>query len=191
MPKQFWALDYVSIYIYCCDLIKSVECKACMFLAYAICEAMTTLSSVFLCLFVAWAHVTCSITGLPLNRSLNWLIVTHVLLDLKWCLCGFDLPLGWRQNLCAIVPQNTALLNRLHAPLLQLLSAQMATPLLPLSMYSSSAESCLWSWPLLYSLCLLFTLVFICYFLARLQLQFSSTCVLSLKQFSVFTTLHP
>jgi hypothetical protein len=36
------------------------------------------------------------------------------------------------------------------APLLQLLSAQMATPLLPLGMYSSSAESSLWSSPLLY-----------------------------------------
>jgi hypothetical protein len=64
-----------------------------------------------LCLFVAWAHVTCSIIGLPLNRPFDWLIVVHVLLDLKWCLCGFDLPLGWRRDLCTIVHQNIVLLN--------------------------------------------------------------------------------
>jgi hypothetical protein len=83
-------------------------------------------------------------------------------------------------------------LNQLHAPLLQLLSVQMATPLLPLSMYSSSAESCLWSWPLLY------LVVFAVHFGVHLLFlgQVAATvqqyiCVLSLKQFFVFTTLHP
>ncbi len=69
-----------------------MECNACVFLAYVICEAMISLSFVFFsCLFVVWARVTCSIPGLPLDRLLDRLIVACVLLDLKWCLCGFDL----------------------------------------------------------------------------------------------------
>ncbi len=41
--------------------IHPAECNACMFLAYAVCEAVTTVSSVFLCPFVARARATCSI----------------------------------------------------------------------------------------------------------------------------------
>jgi hypothetical protein len=85
---QFSPLDSTSVNVYCCDLIQSAECNACVFLAYAMCEALTTLSSVFLCLFVAQVRANRSIVGLSLNRSLYWLIVAHVLSDLKWCLCG-------------------------------------------------------------------------------------------------------
>jgi hypothetical protein len=67
----------------------------------------------FSCLFVAWARVTCSILGLPSDRSLDRLIVVRVLLDLKWCLCGFDLLLGWRRDLCTVVHHYIALFNRL------------------------------------------------------------------------------
>jgi hypothetical protein len=41
--------------------IQPAECDACVFLAYAVCEVVTTLSSVFLCPFVARARATCSI----------------------------------------------------------------------------------------------------------------------------------
>lgn len=82
----------------------------------------------FSCLFVAWARVTCNIPGLPSNRSFDRLIVARVLLDLKWCLCGFDLLLGRRRDLCTIVHQYIALFNRLdYCSYFHL----VCTPLLP------------------------------------------------------------
>jgi hypothetical protein len=124
--------------------------------------------------------VTCSIPGLPSNRSLDWLIVVRVQLDLKWCLCGFDLPLGWRRDLCAIVHQYIALLNRLHYCSC---FRSVCTPLLPKVVFGVRLSSI--------TLCLLFILVFVCHFLARLRLQLNGACVLNLKQFSMFAALHP
>jgi hypothetical protein len=56
-----------------------MECNACGFLAYAICEAVTALSFVFFGLFVAWAHVTAASSVSPrIDHSID-------LLSLMFC----------------------------------------------------------------------------------------------------------
>jgi hypothetical protein len=142
---QFSPLNSASVNIYCCDLIRSAECNACVFLAYAICEALTTLSSVFLCLFVAWARANYSIAGLSLNRSFDSLIVGLKMVSL-WG------PSGWRQDPCTILPWNVALLNQLRCCNC---FHSVCTPFLlkvGCGVHLSSVSSCL-----------LFVSVFVCY----------------------------
>jgi hypothetical protein len=81
---QFSPLNSASVNIYSCDLIRSAECNACVFLAYAICEALTTLSSVFFCVYLLPGPV--QTIALPVSRWIDRSI--HLLSDSKWCLCG-------------------------------------------------------------------------------------------------------
>jgi len=127
----------------------------------------------FLCLFVAWARANYSIVGLPLNRSFDSLIVGLKMVSL-WG------PSGWRQDPCAILPQNVALLNQLRC--CNCFHSECTPFLLKVGcgVHLSSVSSCL-----------LFVSMFVCYSSAGLPLQFDNIRVLSWKQFFVFATLHP
>jgi len=80
VPKQFWAFNY-PIYIYCWELIKSVKCNGCIAFVYMLWSYDHTL----FCLLgssCCLAHVTCTITNFPANRSLHQLIDIHVSLEI-------------------------------------------------------------------------------------------------------------